>query len=402
MASDLGSLVLKLTATTDKLQSDLNKATGQVQAFADRTNSILQAGLSLSMFGQIGNAAQSVVGIFQNIVDQFKALQRESRNLGVTIGELQGLKIWAKGDFDSAASGIMHLEQEIGKAAQGSQEAREKFDKLGLNWRQLRDLSPADAMKLVADIVKDAGSQAEATARAVELLGKSGKDLVGELMKGQEALNAAMEKAQRMEAWNKFTEAVAKKAQGAVQEAQELSGVIDHIFKQIQSGNIADIAKKIGASDWGAIMEDMKKVQTKIESVGKSEPNEMLEWWKQRAKTVEDMKKDFEEIKTPVEKLEEKLRKVAEAVKAGRVGMEQFNEIAEGLADKILPHEKTIKAEFTAPKAIQAGSQEALKFLAESANQDLPQQELQLSKERNEKLEQIKQKLFADNNAWPN
>lgn len=146
------------------------------------------------------------------------ALIDQSAQLGVTTTQLQAYRLAAaqagvdSGSFDTA---LQKLTGQMGAAKGGSDEAIEKFEKLGVklldaqgNLRSVSDILPEAARGLLK-----ISSETERNAIAQELFGKSGSRVVTmltALAQGNDALtaaaraqNAVIEK-ETLEAWNKL------------------------------------------------------------------------------------------------------------------------------------------------------------------------------------------------------
>lgn len=150
--------------------------------------------------GAIGGLAEAFVGsalvhgMGEFIAHQIEAGSRVndlSERLGVGVEELQAFQ-FAAGlagvGAEDAAKGLQFLSKNVGEAIGGNKEAVETFAKLGVTLKgsngEVRETG--DLMPEIADAFEKMGSDAERTATAMKLFGKSGAALIP-LLKGGSA-----------------------------------------------------------------------------------------------------------------------------------------------------------------------------------------------------------------------
>lgn len=91
-----------------------------------------------------------------------------------------------------AATAIGKLRDAIADANAGNDVAREKFDKLGVNFYALKDLAPEKQFEAVALAIGKLGSETEKSAMASDLFGKSGKRML-QLVNDYASISAEMQ-----------------------------------------------------------------------------------------------------------------------------------------------------------------------------------------------------------------
>ena len=138
-------------------------------------------------------AAHELKEFFEATIEQAAHLQDLSEKLGVGTDELQKFQFAAKlagVDSEGAAGAIGKLNRAIGQAIGGSKEAKEKFEKLGIELKEKNgDLRGAGEVILdLADKMKELKSAPEKTALAMKFFGRSGAALVPMLQEGTNRL----------------------------------------------------------------------------------------------------------------------------------------------------------------------------------------------------------------------
>lgn len=215
MAEDVKELLVRVSATTELLRSNLIAAEKAVSDFENKTNAKL--GKVDSKFDAIGNGLQRLNGKFAaaaaaaggfvaaigisgigaataRALDYASSLGEVAQQLGVTTKDLQEYRYAAsqagisQEEMDKA---LAKLTVNIGKAATGGKAQAEAFNALGIsvkdangNIRTAGEIIPEIADKLAQ--VKDPATRA---AVEIELFGKSGQKLDTLLAGGSSAIN---------------------------------------------------------------------------------------------------------------------------------------------------------------------------------------------------------------------
>ncbi len=149
MAS-LGSLVIELAANTARLSSDLGRATSLIEGFARRAKtglSVLGVGVGAGLFADLAKEAI-------NLGDE---LQKGASRAGIAAGTFSQLAAAAKQsdiDIGTLSKGLKNMQVAISTAAQGGKEAQSAFRQLGVNLNEIRQASPDEQLKIIADALK--------------------------------------------------------------------------------------------------------------------------------------------------------------------------------------------------------------------------------------------------------
>lgn len=194
MASDLiGALRVVLGADAAALIKGVADAQSSLEGFASAAKKIAGVvGVSLTF----GAATAAIKGT----ISSFDALSKSSQKIGVPIEELSALKLAAQlsdVSMESMQKGVGKLSKALVATAQGSTKSAQGFTTLGIGVRN------ADgSIKSISDILPEIANKFASmpdgpvkTALAMQLLGKSGADLIPLLNGGAAALKEATDEA---------------------------------------------------------------------------------------------------------------------------------------------------------------------------------------------------------------
>jgi hypothetical protein len=158
------------------------------QVFAQLSGAAISAGRSLISFGQSTSEGIDVIS-------------KLSRRLGLTYGQLSGLKL--AGDLagvglETIAMGATKLDVAFVAASAGGKEAGAaiaKFTSLGLSMKELEQMSPDERFAAIADAIARLPTAAQRSAAAIRLFGKSGAELLPLFEEGAGAIKKATDMA---------------------------------------------------------------------------------------------------------------------------------------------------------------------------------------------------------------
>ena len=155
------------------------------------------------VFAQLSGAAisagRSLIGFGQSTAEGIDVLSKLSRRLGLTYGQMAGLKL--AGDLagvgvETIATAATKADVAFISASNGSQEAIDKFTSLGLSMVDLQKMSPEQRFSAIADAIAKLPTAAERSAAAIKLFGKSGAELVPLFEEGAGAIKKATDQAE--------------------------------------------------------------------------------------------------------------------------------------------------------------------------------------------------------------
>lgn len=204
MAS-LGALVIELAANTARLSGDLGRANQMIEGFARRARaglSILGVGVGAGLFANLAKEA----------IELGDELQKGASRAGIAAGTFSQLAAAAKQtdvDIGTLSKGLKNMQVAVSTAAQGGKEAQSAFRQLGINLDEIRQASPDEQLKAIADALKRVPDPAERARLGTAALGKAYLDLVPLLEQGANGISQLVEEQKRL--GNTFSDEQIKK-----------------------------------------------------------------------------------------------------------------------------------------------------------------------------------------------
>jgi len=198
----LGTLTIDLAANVARLTSDL----GRANRIAEQSASQMQKRFDQLKAGIGALFAGLSVGAFSSWIKQSIDAADEINDLSVKLGiSAQSLQAWgyaaqmSGGSMEVVSSALKKLNLDISDAANGSVSASEKFSSIGVSITDANGkLKSADQVLLeISDRFSATADDANKTAVAVDIFGKSGADMIPTLNAGSDALLELMNQARQ-------------------------------------------------------------------------------------------------------------------------------------------------------------------------------------------------------------
>ena len=179
--ADIGTLVVKMAADSAQMRSELERVKKDVKG----TDSVL-SGLT-SNFKLLGGiaAGMSFGALINQALQAASALNDTAIKTGISIDALQRLQFAAGlsgGSLENVSGAVGRMQKALVEAGEGSKQAREALDRLGLSANQILALSPDKQFEAVAVAIAAIEDPAARTTAAMALFGKSGAELVPTLV----------------------------------------------------------------------------------------------------------------------------------------------------------------------------------------------------------------------------
>lgn len=127
-------------------------------------------------------------------------LAKQADRIGTTTEALVGLQYAATlGGSSSEKMGqaLEVMNKRLGEAAQGSGQAKDALEGMGLNVGELVAMDPADAFATIADSISGLDSQAAKAAATSDIFSRANLDLMNTLQGGSSQINKAKEEVER-------------------------------------------------------------------------------------------------------------------------------------------------------------------------------------------------------------
>jgi len=197
----LGTLTIDLAANVARLSSDLGKANRLAEKSAaqmERRFSQMKTALGTMFAGLSVGAFATWIKQSIDAADQVNEL---SQKINVNAESLQKWGFAASvsgGSMEDTATAIKKLSVNISEAASGSDSAKAKFDAIGVSFLDSSGkIRTADSVMLdISDRFQSTANDANKTAIAIDLFGKSGTSMIPVLNEGSASLQEMMQQAQ--------------------------------------------------------------------------------------------------------------------------------------------------------------------------------------------------------------
>jgi hypothetical protein len=188
-----GRAFVELFADDTQLARALKRAQKRLSAFGDSARAIG------ARFTAIGGAALAgfgaAIGVFVKAGD---ALDKMSLRTGLSVEALSELEYAASqsgASMEDVEKGVRTMQRTINDAERGLSTATEAFEELGLSAEQLRSLTPEKQFTLIADRISKIEDPSKRAAIAMQVLGKSGSQLLPLMLNGAAGIEALRKQA---------------------------------------------------------------------------------------------------------------------------------------------------------------------------------------------------------------
>lgn len=190
-----GTLAVNVIANTTKFAKGMKAATGKLTVF--RAGIKKAAGVVTGFGGVLAGAigVGSVVAFTNRTIGAIDRLNKLSDQLGISANTLQ---VWAHAadlggsSLEAMTTGFKRFQRVILDAQSGLTTATRALDRLGLSSKQLLRLDPARQMELLSAALKKLPNPTIRAATAMEVLGRSGPELLPTLLGNIEKIRAEM------------------------------------------------------------------------------------------------------------------------------------------------------------------------------------------------------------------
>ncbi len=183
---------LKFDVTADGSQIDKAFATmlGSAKSFSANLASTLAVGAAAAATG-LGVMVKNAIDVADNLNDL-------SIRLGVSTEALSQLEYAAKlsgSSLETLSSGMATASKNIGLAADGTGKAQRALQQLGIDAKQLKNLSPDQQLLTIADALDGVSNASDKTAIASKIFGGAAGEMLQIVDGGSASLRAMMQEA---------------------------------------------------------------------------------------------------------------------------------------------------------------------------------------------------------------
>lgn len=181
----LGSVVVEMSASTAKFESDLGRAAQMTERhMAQIDNAIGMVKSSLAALGiavSLGVVIDQIKSKIESSIRLADDLQNLSERTGASVESLSELAAVARlsnTDLDSLAGGLQRLSRAVVEAQNGGKQTAAAFKALGISIESLRGMGPEEVFKQIALQMEMYRDGVEKTTIAQVLMGRSGANLL--------------------------------------------------------------------------------------------------------------------------------------------------------------------------------------------------------------------------------
>jgi phage-related tail protein len=165
--------------------------------FRNMTGEVGKFGRRTAMLG--GAAAGGIFAVANSTATLGDSVAKTADKIGVALGPYQELRYAAERSGISTQkldSNMVAFTKRLGEAKQGTGAARKAYDQLGLSSARLAEMTPEDALNVVADRLAQVDSQTERVALAAQMFSREGVGMVNMLKDGSGGLKELRRQAQ--------------------------------------------------------------------------------------------------------------------------------------------------------------------------------------------------------------
>ncbi len=239
--ADLAELVVRIKADASALEREMKKAQGVVQNSSKEMQSSLSGVAAVARTLGVALSVGAVINFGKNALQAADRLNDLAQRTGVLGSTLSALNIPLQqggSSVEEFASSITRMNNMVGEAANGSQQAVKAFDDIGLSVRALQQMSPEDQFFAVAKALSEVDSQSEMTNAGMAIFGRGFATLIplikdtngnlADFVKTQKEAGEALneEELQLIDEWgDRWTAATARAGVGLIKMLDSLYNI---------------------------------------------------------------------------------------------------------------------------------------------------------------------------------
>ncbi len=318
-------VTIQIGASVDKLASDVDQAKAHIESITESINVVREGALSLLETFGVAFSASAIADFASRMMEVGEQIERTSAMLGVSTRSAQELGFITKstgGDAQGLALSMERLQVNLQQAQNSTSRQALALHALGLSAKELLGLSLDEQMNRIADAVSKFADGGNKTAIVIDLMGRSGAQMIPVLDKGRAGLDELRQSAdnvgavmskqtvEALAAANRATitlhaavtglggTIVGMFAPALAQEENALAKLIGDINVAVQThtvwereiialqgmvaefsqwlANLGTLAKDVFTLNWGAIAADRQAGMDKIAAIQKDGDEKIL------------------------------------------------------------------------------------------------------------------------------
>ena len=235
----IGTINFKLTAVTGQFQKEMRRSQKAIGRFGDKVKSSIGGLINFrtAIATLLGGAGLGL--LVKRTLDEVDALAKAADNIGTTTQALRGLQLQANLSgvaTEKLTKGVKRYLINIGDAVDGTGEAGEVLEDMGLSAKALAQLPLVDSMARFADAMNNLGTQAERANALSKLFGRTGADMAVFFRNGSKGIREAAEMAE------KFGTAISRIDANKIEQANDAMRLLREAFAGVRFGIVTDLA----------------------------------------------------------------------------------------------------------------------------------------------------------------
>ena len=263
------------------------------RATTSASSGFKKLGASVAALGPQLLAVAGIAGMGAMIASTVKAgdqLDKVSKQLGTTTGELQALQYAAKlagVSNEKLTVSLATMQKNMSDAARGTGEAKDAFKALGIDVKKLMQLSATAQLGVLADALEEVGNQADKTAYLMKIAGEGGREMAALFEDGADGINEMVQSFEDLgvelsqqniddlvelnDTWAEFSTIL----KGSVNVAlAELAPIMIAVLESVNEWVKADMAQQMSdfADGVDRVWSGLKKVGDLLVWIGKLAP----------------------------------------------------------------------------------------------------------------------------------
>lgn len=192
----MAELKVRLALDSSAISRGLSAVTGTVgRVFGSLSTAAARLGGAFAAIGAPLSAGAFAAGI-KGAINYASEVSDAADRTGIAAGQLAVLQQAFRDaglSADQAQGAINKMQRTLFDAANGSKEAQEGFRAIGLNFRELEKMSPAEQFEAISKALREADNQTTRSAAGMKIFGRSGAELQS-LIKNTDALAKAQQR----------------------------------------------------------------------------------------------------------------------------------------------------------------------------------------------------------------
>lgn len=193
-------IAITVGADVGPLVNDMKRGGRAVRGFGNDASSMSRNFkiASTAVVASVAATAAAVVALTKRSLENIDAMSKQAKSLGLGVAQFQAMSMVANEagvEVSAFAKALANMQRNIEAAGQGLKTQVDAVERLGLSYAQLGGLAPEEQFRKIAESLNAIEDPAKRTATAMDIFGKSGRDIINML----EGYGAAVDNASKFQ-----------------------------------------------------------------------------------------------------------------------------------------------------------------------------------------------------------